>query len=475
MTKPNIVWIYCDELRADALGCYGNPYMDPQTPHIDAMAESGIQFENCYCNSPVCVPSRMSTLTGLYPEDTGVYHNEAFWPNFKLEKPVVTFPEILQNSGYQTATFGKTHIPRELTPWPWEIESMRGSFHGELFKDINAEDLGLIQTPGKGFVIGGHYPGDRPYPPEQVTNNGLSWLNETEGPFLVRFSYLQPHTPVIVPPPFDRLYESADFPDQFEIDNNLSLFEKRFAQIVGGTRMKAADVVLAQQYYYGLVAWIDSQVGRIMDHLKEKNLIQNTIIIFESDHGVSLGENGCYAKHIFAPQVHRVPRLISWPGALPQGQRRFDLCEGLDLPKTLFALTGVASPSQFKGRDLFRSESPETVFSTIGYGYEDSRAFPNAGVGEYSEDKGWPRRVCIRTPQFRLDKNTRINGRPVKPEEEDIFLVDVQQDPEESTNLADKPEHKTTKSGLLKRLDDHISQAVEPPRETIASESNPHR
>ncbi|MCP4753891.1 MAG: sulfatase-like hydrolase/transferase [Proteobacteria bacterium] len=68
MKKPNIVWIYCDELRTDALGCYGNPYMDQQTPRIDSIAETGVQFENCFCNSPVRVPSRMSTLTGIKDE-----------------------------------------------------------------------------------------------------------------------------------------------------------------------------------------------------------------------------------------------------------------------------------------------------------------------------------------------------------------------------------------------------------------------
>ncbi len=91
--RPNVLWIFCDELRTDALGCYGNDYATIRTPNIDRIAASGLRFEQCFVTSPVCVSSRTSMLTGLYPEQTGVYHNEGSWPNFVLDELPVTFPE----------------------------------------------------------------------------------------------------------------------------------------------------------------------------------------------------------------------------------------------------------------------------------------------------------------------------------------------------------------------------------------------
>ena len=114
MKKPNILWIYCDELRTDALGCYGHDTIHPRTPHIDTLAENGTLFENCLCNSPVCVPSRVSTLTGCYPEDTGVYHNEGAWRGYQMPSKVITFPQVFTENGYVTANFGKWHVPPEM-------------------------------------------------------------------------------------------------------------------------------------------------------------------------------------------------------------------------------------------------------------------------------------------------------------------------------------------------------------------------
>ena len=116
-SKYNAVMIFCDELRQDALGCYGNPAGEMCTPNMDAVAANGTLFENCFCNSPVCVPSRMSLLTGLYPEDTAVYDNEAAFPGYRLESVPLTFPEVLEKSGWRTASFGKTHLPPEMHPF----------------------------------------------------------------------------------------------------------------------------------------------------------------------------------------------------------------------------------------------------------------------------------------------------------------------------------------------------------------------
>lgn len=466
MTRPNILWIYCDELRTDALGCYGNPYTAIKTPHIDTIAEQGVRFDNCFCNSPVCVASRTSVLTARYPEETGVYHNEAVWPYYQFEKPLLTFPALLAQQGYATANFGKVHVPQTLDVW--QHSDTGGSGMLEFYEGVDREALGIIRPPGIPTAVGGVYPGDRPFPPARTTDNALRWIEHqiAEGtqPYLARISYLQPHTPVFPPPPYDTLYMNAPFPDQAERNPALSRFEQRFAEVIGTREMPPRDLYLAHVYYYGLVAWIDDQVGRLLELLKNTNQLENTIIIFEADHGASLGECGRFQKQTFTPHSHRVPRLISWPETLPAGEVRSDISESLDLARTLCTLVDVPADEGFRGRDLFNAPAPNAVFSTIGYGFDDSRAFPNLGAGTYVDDHGWPRRSCIRTARYRLDKNVRLDGQPVVPAQEDVFLADVQADPIEGTNLATEAAYGAVVQELSARLDQHIANAVEVPQ-----------
>lgn len=479
MKKPNILWVYYDELRTDALGCYGNPYAKIKTPHIDSIAEQGVLFENCFCNSPVCVASRAAVLTGLYPEQTGVYHNEAVWPSYRFEEtfdkePPITFPQFLTQHGYTTANFGKVHVPSALRSWLHSDEAGAGMM--AFYEDVDLADLKPILTPGPPLVIGGVYPGRRVYPAETVTDNALAWLHKADGPWLARVSYLQPHTPVFPPQPYDSLYLQGGFPDTIADGAGLSRFEQSFGDVIGTRQLSAEAVFLAQVHYYGLVAWIDSQVGRLLDVLRTTSQIENTVIVFDADHGASLGECGRYQKQTFAPESHRVPRLISWPGTLPEGQRRNDICQSMDLAHTLFGLLDLASPDQFQGRDLFRDPAPEAIYSTIGYGFASSHAFPNLAFGDYVDNDGhphgWPRRSCIRTERYRLDKNVRLDAQPVKPEQEDIFLADSHADPGESVNLASSAVHSNIAARLSHLIDDHVADSVDVPEEWTKREES---
>lgn len=470
-TQPNILWIYSDELRTDALGCYGNPHVTVRTPHIDDLAHSGVRFDRCYCNSPVCVPSRMATMTGLYPEDTGVYHNEAYWGGFRMPRQVTTFPEVFAAAGYATADFGKIHLPRELKPWQHRRDD--GGQMGDLSKPFGKERHRVV-LPAIKTTHGGSFPPDIPYPPEQVTSNGLEWIAAQRGPFLVRLSYLQPHTPVYPPPPYDSLYDSGLFRDRpTSVLRTLSTFEQAFAAVCRGHDLSSRDTQLAQSHYYGLVSWLDAQVGRVRQALCKLGLEKNTIIIFGADHGAHLGEYGCYGKHTFAPHVHRVPFIVSFPGRIAGTAVRSDLCDSIDLPRTLFALCGIDAPSQFKGRDLFSGAAPQAIYSTIGYGLPGSKAFPNSGNGDYFGGRSWPRRSCIRTLRYRLDRNVRQDGKLSTGQDRDVFLADCQADPAEQVNLAGRPELREVEQRLSTMLDAHLANALEVPPELVARQPKP--
>ena len=458
-SKPNIIYIFCDELRVDALQCYGNSYTEVQTPNIDWIAENGVKFNRCYCNSPVCVPSRTSIMTGLYPEDTGVYHNEAAWKNFRLDKDYLTFPEVLEGNGYVTANFGKQHLPLEMNPFMVHNPEGGDGSWGKQMKD----KVNLI-TPGGPFtLLGGKYPDDiNEYPPDKVTENALKFMKETNEPYFIRISYLQPHTPVFPKEPFASMYLKSRFRGNSFSHDDISNFEKRFAEVVDMSKMTEEEIHLTKVYYYGLVAWVDEQVGEIMTLLDKNNQLDNTIIIFGADHGASLGENGCYSKHIFAPQSHRVPLLISYKGVLPEGSEVDLICENLDLAKTIFGLTGIDAPKQFRGRDLFNDEPVDEVYSTIGFGHKSSSAYPNIKYGTYYGEKGWPRRACIRTDRYRLDKNIRIDDQPVTKEDEDIFFTDINIYPNENKNLVKDCRYKEVINELLHKLNRHVELSVEP-------------
>lgn len=469
--KPDIIWIYCDELRTDALGCYGNPRLRPHTPNLDRLAAEGVQFTNNFCNSPVCVSSRCCALTGLHPEDTGVYNNEGAWTNFRLPRRPLTFPRVFAGEGYATASFGKIHVARGMYPGETPGEDIFQHHDGQggemgFWKPLGEEAVQMIRAPGGG-MNGGIFPDDVPYPPDTVTENALRWIDNADRPFLVRLSILQPHTPVLPPARCVRLLDGQD-PGMPSLSiEGLSSFERRVAAIHGLERMRPRDLRAARLHYDALVAWVDEQVGRVLDYLRKTKRVERTVVMFGSDHGNPLGDTGAFGKHTFAPSVHRVPLLVAWPGTLPTGRVRDDICDSLDIGRTLFAMAGTRAPDCFKGRNLFCDPPPEAIFSTIGYGQPDSKMGPNGGRGEWYGGRGWPRRSCIRTSRYRLDKNMLIDGLRPCPEDEDVFLADVQTDPQEARNLAEDPQCSDVVTELSKALDRHAEGAVEVPPECL--------
>jgi arylsulfatase A-like enzyme len=463
MTDLNVLWILCDELRTDALSCYGGSPVSVRTPSIDGLAGRGVLFERCYANSPVCVPARVSMHTGLLAEQTGVYHNEAYWDGYPMTR-LDTFPEAFARAGWATADFGKEHVPRALKPW--QLQDLRGSIAGEIFQAVDDDAvLYVLRSPGDRFAVAGRFPADVPYPPSAVVDHTLSWMASAPRPFLVRASLLQPHLPVIPPEPWASMYQDADWPDHHEVAPTSSAFERRFGEVSGGSTMAPADVVWAQAAYHGLVAWVDHEVGRLLAGLDALGIADRTAIVFTADHGRLLGEQGGIGKHTHAPASQRVPLIVSHPELAPA--RRNDLAQQVDLPHTFCGLADVERLRDAGGRDLFNDEAPERVHSTIGYGERESLAFPNIGFGSWYDDRGWPRRSCVRTDRWRYDRNVRIDGVPATGDDVDAFLADTLADPNEVVNLVADPEFAGVVSELSAALDDLGRDAVETPASVV--------
>ena len=464
----NVVYIFCDELRQDALECYGNPAGTMKTPNIDSIANRGVLFENCFCNSPVCVPSRASLLTGLYPEDTAVYHNEAALPNFSLPREVTTFPQVLAEKGWHTANFGKTHLPAQMQPFQLDVRDGSKMTFG-LTRD-EAQRLKKIDASSSlKFNLASIYPEGKEYYPETVTKNAISWISRQTEPFFVRVSYLQPHNPIILKRGYEKLYADYPFADKLPDISRLSEFERSFAAIGGMDTLSPEELRTTKIYYYGLVSWIDDQVGEILDCLRQNGQLDNTILIVNADHGALRGECQGLGKHLFNRNSQAVPLIIADPD-MPEdqrGSRVSRICSNIDLARTIFGLLDIPAPEQFKGGDLLAGQYPEEVYGTIGYGEPDSYAFPLVRAGRLADGRGWPRRACVRTQRYRLDISSRINAAYTSEEDEDLFFVDTQVCPQEDRNMAALPEYAPIVCQLRKKLADHLDGCLEVPAEAV--------
>ncbi|SFZ81230.1 choline-sulfatase [Devosia enhydra] len=462
MARPNILWLFADELRAPALGCYGEAWAPVHTPHLDSLAARGVRFTNAYCNSPACVPSRLSMLTANLPERTGVYSNEGSWRSYPLPHILPTFPQHFAAAGYRVASIGKSHHHAAYHPWP-EDNGEGSSMHG-FGLDTNPKALEPIVPAGIPSPVGGVFPSDKPYPPEAVTWNATRWLDAHAGeePFFLRVSWLQPHTPVLPPAHYRRMYRPSDWPGHNLPAFEGSVYEEAFAEMVGGRAFSHEQMQQAQADYHALTTWVDAQVGLVLGMLKLRGLLENTIVLFTADHGASLGENGLFAKVVHARQSQRVPLIVSWPGHLPEGEVRCDLAQGLDLARTFCGFAGLAPDDSFAGRDLFADPEPDAIWSTLGSGASGSRASSAANNGLWRNGGGWPRRTCIRTARYRFDMNVRQDGAAIAPAEEDPFLADTLADPLEQHNLAADPAHAGLIAEFRARVLAHAATAIEP-------------
>lgn len=469
---PNVLWIMCDELRADAISAYGNAHPEIETPNIDRLAKAGVLFESSFTACPVCVPARTSLLTGRLPDETGVWGNEAYGEGAHgIAQDLVTFPEVLAEAGWSTWDFGKEHLPPGISPW--QSQDPSGSSMRELVQGTLADGGEIVRTPGMGFAVAGTWPAGKQYPPERITQRAIAAMSASEAPFVIRASYLQPHTPVIVPEPWASRYEHVDFAEAPTFADRTSRFESRFAEVNGGHEMDASDFQRAQAAYHGAVSWLDDQVGRLLRALGDRGVAERTVVVLTSDHGAHLGEDGAFGKHTFAPQSHRVPFIVVDPRRAQPGTRRADLAHGVDLARTVLGSCGVPAPLEIGGRDLLADPAPDVIVSAIGYGAVQSRAFPNRGIGTAHDGGGWPQRWCARTRRFRLDLTTRIDGQPVSEEQQDIFLADSLVDPAERRNLADDARYKEVRDRLTAVIRERSRRAFQPDDDEVYAAFSP--
>lgn len=342
---PNILVFLTDQHSPLALGCYGHPIVE--TPALDRLAADGVRFEQAYCNSPLCVPSRLSFLSGLYPSRIGAWDLLAYPP---LER--TSIPGYLSAHGYHTAAIGKMHFLGENQRWGFD-ERPYGDFLGGSHQPDPihvAPRLPLLPTG----------PAEIPEAAMQesiVNRLALDFLQtyDRAEPFCLWVSYNRPHFPLAPPRRYwERYYpDNADMPDLGpDFPARLHPWMQHHRAFHGVEGWTAEETRRARAAYYACVSFIDDKVAEIMRALEARGDLENTIVVYFSDHGEMNGEHGLWGKTCFYEPSVRVPWIIRYPRALPRGASVTQPVELVDLYPTLAALAGLPIPHGLDGRSL---------------------------------------------------------------------------------------------------------------------------
>ncbi len=354
----NILYIMLDQLRHDALGFAGT--FPVRTPHIDRLAAGGTTFTNAYCTNPLCTPARASLMTGCYSCDNGVYYNDQNWP-----ESLATYPARLAANGYYTVQIGKTHFRPNRRVAGFQKLIVQDDY------DEYLKRLGRYTPPLEGKVSdAGHINRDYPleptrlplelYEPVFFTDRALHELDliarrrecrvgENE-PFLLQLSYMQPHTPCDPPEPYFSLYDPDDLPPPVRDEREPARFPRqlrRFYEIWRQLDEERAHRTRAQ--YLGCVTLLDEQIGRVIAKLEELELMDNTLIVFTSDHGDHLSDHYLQQKGFFYDCSAKVPLILSGP-ELPGGATVAANVSHIDLFPTLMEYSSLAMP-RYRGPD----------------------------------------------------------------------------------------------------------------------------
>ena len=469
-SRPNIVIIMADQLRADALGCAGNAII--RAPNIDRLAAEGVRFDRAFCQGPLCMPARWSLLTGRYVRDHGVFEND-----WDMTQDIPNLAQHLQQAGYYTSCIGKMHLFADETLVCGRPELASDPHVTPRYRQVGFDEP--HPAPEKNGVMGldceyvdylkdrdlfdmyGEWFHLRAYPKKTATHLGLpmwfpestplpnesyldtwtgqqvvKWIDEydSDQPFFQWVGFPGPHEPHDAPSDYVDLYRDVKIPVGERIPpevpesgplHTLMRWLQTTAQWEGLTD----DIVqLLTRYYYANITAIDDQVGEIVEALERKGILDNTWIIFTADHGEMMGDHWMLWKMLFYEQSATVPLIVRPPAGM-EGRTVEGIVEHVDVTATLEAVTGIAPLPNNEGQSLM--------------GHIDGSGGPTREVA-HSENYGFG--------MFATDRYKLVVFEDTK---EPAQLFDLQEDPDENVNVVADP-------GYADVIDQMMRDHVEP-------------
>lgn len=426
--RPNVLFVLCDDLRWDALGCTGNPYV--KTPHIDRLAREGVLFQNAFCTTSLCSPSRASILSGLYAHAHRVTNNFTEYP-----RDLSSFPRALQSAGYETAYIGKWHMGEE-------NDSKRPGFdyfvthkgQGKYFDtEFNINDERREVLPG--------------YYTHVVTKLAADWLQRPRTkPWCLMLGQKAPHSFYFPEKKYAHAFDDVqiEYPKSaFQLDDKPAWIKQRLYTWHGiygplfewrkkfpDDRPEAVkDFAAMTRAYWGTILSVDDSVGQLFRQLESSGELNRTIIVFMGDNGLLNGEDGMVDKRTMHEASIRIPLLVRYPGLVPAAEPKKvpQLVLTVDMAPSLLDLCGVAPLTHIHGRSwkkLVQSGDPDWRKSFF-YHYNYEKQFPYT-----------PNVRGVRTEDWKYIHYPHGDG---KPDRHLAELYDLRHDPEELHNLIRDP------------------------------------
>jgi iduronate 2-sulfatase len=448
--KPNVLFIMSDDMRVE-LGCYGSRF-GAQTPHIDALAKTGVRFDRNYCQFPLCNPSRSSLLTGRRPTITGVLGNRTA---FRTAHPDwVSLPQHFRENGYVTPRTGKIYHGGIDDPKAWTegygLLEGPGGGGGHTMSVARAgattlpstvaptlpQDLSRAADSDRIVLLDGKGEANNDF---HVADTAISLLRKfRDQPFFMGCGFSKPHSPPAAPQWCFDLYD----PDKFDLTPDFAAWptvpagfpraaiRPRNADLFIGRPASRAEAQQVIRAYLASISWVDWNVGRVVAELDRLGLREKTIITFVADHGYQLGEKGKWSKagSLFEMGT-RVPMMMIVPWAAGNGRTCTRMVQSLDLYPTLVELCGLPPVTGLEGRSL----TPLLA--------DPASRWDDPAFSVWSEDGRTLHGVAVRTEDWRYVEfgPNGSNG---------AMLFDPHKDPLEMTNLAEDPRFAAVRARL---------------------------
>lgn len=388
MTKPNILMIVTDQQRRDTVGVYGSEMC--RTPNMDRLAKTGLRFDNAFTPTGLCSPVRCSLLTGLYPHGHKVLTNLGLHPiREQLEPEDDLLSAAIKKAGYRLGYVGKWHVSK-LDPPAFGNEDYVSLGDFEAWRD----EIG-VPVPDAMHDYTKQVAARDPAPAEQsrpafLCNHAIKLIDRSKDdprPFFLRLDFHGPHFPNVVPEPYFSMYDPAaiaPWPNHAD-----SLMGKPSVQRIKQRHWRTDDMTWADWQplvaaYLGEISMIDAEVGRVLDHLEGQGLADDTLVIWTTDHGDTIGAHGiCNKDYTMYQEIYHVPLLMRWPGMIEEGHASSAYTHHfLDLFATLIELSGASQPEPCHGRSLLPIMRGEAL--PDGWPNEACSEFHGSHMGLYS-------------------------------------------------------------------------------------------
>ncbi len=488
----NVLWIMCDQLRFDYLSCAGHPSLE--TPNIDALAARGVRFDRAYVQSPICAPSRMSAYTGRYCRSHG-----STWNGFPLRIGEPTLGDHLRRIGVRPVLVGKTHMVPDRAGMEWlgiDPASPVGRNHAEcgfepFVRDDGIHPDGPLAEPELAYnryLRENGYGGDNPWEEwanatEDADGNAHSgWLmrynglparipdehSETpymtrqamefmesagDGPWLCHLSFIKPHWPYVAPAPYNDMYGKDDIQPAIRHERERdgghahpvfrAFQESRICRGFVDDAVREAII----PPYMGLIRQVDDQLGELFAFMETRGMMEDTMIVFSSDHGDYLGDHFMGEKDQFHDVSARVPLIIYDPRSeadATRGMVRDDLVEYIDLaPTFLDAFGGAPLPHILEGRSLI----------PLLHDRATPKVWRQYAISEYDYSTRYARIALDVPPEdARMTMVCDARWKYIHAEGFRPMLFDLENDPQELNDLGAVPDYQDVRDRMYEAL-----------------------